>query len=232
MLLLGAPLSPFVRKTRIVAAEKNIDYDYDPKPSPLGWPEGYEKINPVKRIPALLLDPDNTNFAINDSSAICGFFEKLIPSPALYPTTAQAYGRALWLEELCDAELASKIGMTMFRPVFFNLAKGKPADYATANQGFEELVNGLLAYLEKQLEGRDWLAGDDFSIADIALTSQLMNMSYVGYNVAGATSVPNLAAHYERCTQRASIAGFLAVDKKFLENSGMPLPIQVPKQVG
>ena len=67
MQLLGAPLSPFIKKVRIVAAEKAIDYDYDPRPSPLGWPGGFERINPLKRIPALLPDPSNPDYAINDS---------------------------------------------------------------------------------------------------------------------------------------------------------------------
>jgi glutathione S-transferase len=100
MKLLGSPLSPFVRKARIVAAEKNLDYDYDPRPSPLGWPEGFEKINPLKRIPALLPDSDNPDFAINDSSAICAYFDKLNPNPSLYPEAAVDYGRALWMEEV------------------------------------------------------------------------------------------------------------------------------------
>ena len=130
MKLLGAPLSPFVRKAVIVAAEKNLDYEYDPRPSPLGWPEDFEKINPLKRIPALLPDADKPDFAINDSSAICAYFEKLQPEPALYPSAAEAYGRALWLEEVADTELANKVGMLVFRPVFFNLAAGKPADIA------------------------------------------------------------------------------------------------------
>ena len=222
MKLLGAPLSPFVRKAVIVAAEKNLDYEYDPRPSPLGWTEDFEKINPLKRIPALLPDADNTDFAINDSSAICAYFEKLQPEPALYPSEAQAYGRALWIEEVADSDLANKIGMLVFRPIFFNLAAGKPADTESAKDGFEKLAAVLLPYLESQLGDADWFTGDMFSIADIAVTSQLMNLDLVGFGMP-EDRFPKLRAHYARCIARPSIAACIEGNEKFISKSGFKL---------
>ncbi len=222
MKLLGAPLSPFVRKARIVALEKGIDYDYDPKPSPLGWPDDYADINPLRRIPALLPDGDNPDFAINDSSPICAYFEKLVPEPVLYPSEPEAYGRALWFEELADSGLGEMIGLGCFRPVLFNVFSGKEPDYETADAGFEKLAARLLTYLEKQLVGCDWLAGDGFSIADIGVTTQLINLSHSSYEL-WPERFPNLAAHFERCKRRESIAKFIADDVKMLEGMGVNL---------
>lgn len=222
MKLFGAPLSPFVRKTVIVAAEKNLEYEYDPRPSPLGWTEGFEDINPLKRIPALLPDPENTAFSINDSSAICAYFEKLQPEPALYPSAAEAYGRALWIEEVADTELANKIGMTVFRPVFFNLVAGKAADIDAAKAGFDKLGDVLLPYLEKQLVDADYFAGDMFSIADIAVCSQVMNLDMVGFSLP-ADRFANLRAHYERCIARPSIAPCIQQSDKFIEKAGIKI---------
>ena len=226
MKLFGSPLSPFVRKARIVAAEKNLEYEYDPRPSPLGWPEGFEEINPLKRIPALLPDSDNPDFAINDSSAICAYFEKLNPNPALYPEAATDYGRALWIEEVCDSELANKIGLGVFRPVFFNLATGKPADAQAAHAGFEVLASLLLPYLQEQLGERDYMAGDAFSIADISLTTQLMNLNLVGFALPKDRFGP-LRAHFERCLTRPSIAQFVEHDKKLIEKMGFVVERQI-----
>ena len=222
MKLLGAPLSPFVRKAVIVAAEKNLEYEYDPRPSPLGWPEGFEEINPLKRIPALLPDAENTGFSINDSSAICGYFEKLQPEPALYPSAAEAYGRALWIEEVADTDLANKIGMTVFRPVFFNLVSGKAADIDAAKAGFAKLGDVLLPYLEKQLGEADYFAGDMFSIADIAICTQLLNLDLVGFSVP-ADLYPHLRAHYERCIARPSIAACKQQGEKFIDKAGIKI---------
>ena len=226
MKLLGAPLSPFVRKTRVVAAEKGIDYDYDPKPSPLGWPEGYERINPLMRIPALLPDGDNEAFAINDSSAICGFFEKLQPEPALYPQDPVAYGRALWIEEVADTELANRIGMGVFRPMMFNIFAGKEPDVETAHQGFEKLAESLLPYLDSQLGDRAFFAGEAFSIADIAVTAQLLNLNMAGFAVPAARFAA-LRAHYDRCLERPSIADFIGQDAAFLAKAGFTVPRQI-----
>ncbi len=224
MLLMGAPLSPFVRKARIVAAEKNIDYDFDPKAGPMGWPEGYERINPLMRIPSLLPDADNKDFAINDSSAICAYFEKLQPQPALYPGEAEAYGRALWFEEVGDTDLAARIGMGVFRPVFFNIATGKPADIDTAQAGFDKLGETLLPYLETQLADNEYFAGDMFSIADITIFSQLHNMKMVGFGLPAA-QYPKLRAHFDRCCARASIAGFIEQDAAFIAKMGFQIEV-------
>ncbi|MEL0150850.1 MAG: glutathione S-transferase family protein [Rhodobiaceae bacterium] len=222
MKLFGAPLSPFVRKAVIVAAEKVIEYEYDPRPSPLGWTEGFEEINPLKRIPALLPDPSNPDYAINDSSAICAYFEKLQPEPSLYPQEAEAHGRALWIEEAADTDLANRVGMGVFRPVFFSLAAGKPADTETASKGFEALAEVLLPYLENQLGDGDWFAGDMFSIADIAVMTQLMNLDLVGFGLP-QERFPNLRAHYERCIARPSIAPCIEQNNAFIEKAGFQI---------
>lgn len=222
MKLFGAPLSPFVRKAVVVAAEKGLEYEYDPRPSPLGWPEGFEAINPLKRIPALLPDPENTDFAINDSSAICAYFEKLQPEPALYPSEAEAYGRALWIEEVADSDLAGRVGMGVFRPVFFSLASGKPADIETAMQGFEVLGEVLLPYLENQLGDNEWFAGGMFSIADISLMSQIVNLDLVGFGLP-KDRFPALRAHFERCIARPSIAPCIEQNNMFIEQAGFTI---------
>lgn len=222
MLLIGAPLSPFVRKSRIVAAEKNIDYDFDPKAGPMGWPEDYQRINPLMRIPSLLPDAENKDFAINDSSAICAYFEKLQPEPPLYPNDAVAYGRALWIEELADSEMAAKIGMGVFRPVIFNLFAEKAADIEAAKKGFAALEEVLLPYLEAQLGGAEWFAGDMYSIADIAVFGQLHNLNLVGFGLP-ADKYPNLKAHFERCSERQTIAAFIEDDTKFFAKMGLEI---------
>ena len=83
--LYGAMLSPFVRKVRIMLALKKIDYDIDVQVSPLSVPEGYEKIHPLKKIPALVIDDGDREIALADSSAIAGFLDKLQPSLFFIP---------------------------------------------------------------------------------------------------------------------------------------------------
>ncbi len=222
MKLLGNPLSPFVRKARIVASEKGIEYDYDPRPGPTGWTDDYEKINPFMRIPALLPDPARLDFAINDSTAICAYFEKLEPTPALYPTDALAYGRALWLEEVADTDLAGTIGLGVFRPVFFNVFAGKPPDWEAADAGFAKLEKKLLPYLETASTD-EYFTGDSFSIADIAVATQFMNLRYAGY-IVPSDKYPTLAGRLEKISTRPSIAAFIESDIKFWAKMKIEIP--------
>ena len=85
--LYGAILSPFVRKTRVFLALKGLDYEavnVDPN-SP---PEGYEKLNPLRRIPAIEVD----GHAKGDGGSW------LVPRRAGF--RALAYRRARWLLQL------------------------------------------------------------------------------------------------------------------------------------
>ena len=91
--LYGAALSPFVRKTRVVLALKGVDYEavhIDPN----NPPEGYEKISPMKRIPALEVDGQYAA----DYAPTRGYLEKVYPVPALYPTDPLELGRAIWFQ--------------------------------------------------------------------------------------------------------------------------------------
>ena len=92
--VLGGNVSPFVRKVRVVLAEKGVDYELE-SINPFAAPDNLREISPLGKIPAFR-DGDRT---LADSSVICAYIERTHPSPALYPTDAYDYARTLWLEE-------------------------------------------------------------------------------------------------------------------------------------
>src|SRR5262247_1015064 len=95
--LYGANASPFVRRVRVVLAEKGIAYEHDPV-VPFGAPPEFKQISPLGRIPAFR-DGDRT---LADSSVICAYLERRFPTPALYPSEPYDYARSLWFEEYVD----------------------------------------------------------------------------------------------------------------------------------
>ncbi|MEJ2090196.1 MAG: glutathione S-transferase family protein [Gammaproteobacteria bacterium] len=130
--VLGVPLSPFVRKVRVFCAEKGIDYELEPI-SPFEPPEGWREISPLGRIPVLaLVDDDGSRRYLPDSSVICAFLEQMHPEPSLIPIDPIARGDALWLEEYADSELAGVIGLGIFRPVVLARLTGGEPDLAKA----------------------------------------------------------------------------------------------------
>lgn len=174
----GASASPFVRKVRVVLAEKGIAYELDPV-IPFNVSDEFKKMSPLGKIPAFR-DNDKT---MADSSVICAYLERVHPQPALYPSDPYEYARALWFEEYADSGMVAVVGPKIFfqriiAPVFFN----RPTDEAMVNKAINEELPVLFDYLESQLNGPYLVAGA-FSIADISVASQLVNLRHAGVGV-------------------------------------------------
>ena len=107
-ILYGAPLSPFVRKADIFLREKGAAFELE-SVNIMPMPDWFKEISPARRIPVLRdtsIGTEGTAGTLPDSSAICAYLERKLPEPPLYPRDPFEYGRAVWLEEFCDSELA------------------------------------------------------------------------------------------------------------------------------
>lgn len=206
----GAPASPFVRKVLVVLDEKQIPYEVDPV-FPFGANPEFRKISPLGKIPAIT----ENGHSLCDSSVISAYLERQNPSPALYPPDPYEYGRALWFEEYADTAMSNVIGPKIFfarvvGPRFMN----QPADEAAVQRAIDEELPPLFDYLESQLGERGTLAGGAFSIADVSVVSQLVNLSYAGVQVDRARW-PKLAALFAKTTTRPSFAKRLEEERAF-----------------
>ncbi|MBQ0754354.1 MAG: glutathione S-transferase family protein [Gammaproteobacteria bacterium] len=200
--LYGAVLSPFVRKCRVFLAEKDIPFD-SVHVDPGALPQEYANLNPLMRIPAL--EHDGKRFA--DSAVICQYVERLHPEPALYPRAAADYAQCLWLEKYADYELAPLCTFGIFRQRLIMPLRGLPGDENKALDAINKLP-ALFDYLEQQLGSNTWFVNDQLTVADIAITSQLVNMQYGGESL-NAERWPNLHAHMQRMQQRPSFSNAL-----------------------
>jgi glutathione S-transferase len=226
LILYGAPLSPFVRKAEVVLREKGIPFESE-SVNIMPMPDWFKEISPARRIPVLrdtAVGTEGRAGTIPDSSAICAFLEKLQPKPALYPSDPFEHGRAVWLEEWADSELAGGIGMGIFRPIMFARFQGKPPDIETAKASWNDKLPRLFDYLEGELEGAGaakpedarHLLGDTLSIADIAVGVQLAQLEMV----AGLPDVrrwPRVVTFAERMIARPSFAPNLAICRKIVK---------------
>lgn len=206
LVIYGSPVSPFVRKVAGVCIEKGVPYEieavnvFDP-------PQWFRDISPMKRIPVLRdrsVAEEGVAGTIADSSAICAMIEAKHPAPALYPAAPMALGDALFLEEYADTALAMAGGLGIFRPIFFAISKGEEPDLVKARDAWANQLPPVFDVLEARLGGREFFAGDALSIADLAVTTVLMQVSLVAETPLERW--PGLAAHFAAMQARASIA--------------------------
>jgi glutathione S-transferase len=198
----GANASPFVRKVRVALAEKGVEYTLD-QINPFAPPPEFLLISPLKRIPVLRdsdLPEPNT---LPDSSIICDYLEQKYPNPPLYPKNAYQRARALWFEEYCDSVVATNIGGGLFfERIVKKLLRQQP-DESVAQKTITEKLPPLFDYLNKEVSGREFVAGDAFSIADISIGTMFVNYAHAGETIdAGRWS--ELAKYIARVHARPS----------------------------
>jgi glutathione S-transferase len=214
-ILMGSPLSPFVRKVRVFCAEKGIDYDLDPV-NPFSPPDGWREISPLNRIPVLALEDDDLSRRfLPDSSVICAFLDQLFPEHRLIPEAPFARGEALWFEEYADSDLAAAIGTGIFQPIVFSKMQGKDPDEAKARDTIENRLPRFLDYLESQVADKEYLVEQRFTIADISTATSFVNMSHAGFS-PDASRWPKLSAYLERILGRLSFAECIEEERKML----------------
>jgi glutathione S-transferase len=208
LVVLGAGVSPFVRKVRAFLAEKGQSYQLE-MVNPYAPPQGWREISPLGRIPALR----DGERVINDSSVICQYLERRFPQPPLYPHDDGDFARALWIEEYMDGGFVPTIGSRVFQALVLQpLLTGKPADEAAeaaAREVWEREAAPMLDYLERTLGDRTWFAGDALSIADLSVASPLVNARHAGFAPARARW-PRLRGFLDRLWRRPSFAALLA----------------------
>ncbi len=191
----GFPLSPFVRKVHLAAAEKGVEVEMvlgtPGQPSP-----EFIAASPFGKIPAL----EDGDFKLADSTAIVTYLDALHPEPSLYPYEARARATAVWFEEFADTILVAAGGKIVFNRFVGPKLMGVAGDEAAAKLGEAEIAKPL-AYLESVAPADGWLAGVGFSAGDIAVASVLRTLGYVGME-PDAAKHPRTAAWYARVCAR------------------------------
>jgi glutathione S-transferase len=201
----GSAVSPFVRKVLVLLTEKGIDFSVNPI-MPFPAPAEHLAISPTGKIPALT----DGDFSLPDSSAICGYLEKKYPDINLYPLTAEDYGRALWFEDYADNEVVSVTAAFFFNKIAVKMM-GREPDEAIIQQIRDKKEPKVLPYLEREIGDKDFIVGNQFSIADIAITCQFVQRLYADEAI-DSEQYPNIARYVELHMHRDSFKQWINKD--------------------
>ncbi len=162
LVLYDFPPVPSPQKVRVAMAEKGIGYErviVDLKAGEQRSPH-YLQINPHGYVPTLAID----GTPIYESTAIIEYLEEIHPQPHLLPRDPLSRARARMIEESIDGDFA-----TALKTYGRNFKARPPAE--PNFQVMEECKRRIAwfnQWLDGLLEGRRFLAGEEFSVADIA----------------------------------------------------------------
>jgi glutathione S-transferase len=157
--------APNPRRVRVFLAEKGIKIPTEQVD--LGKLEqraaAYKAINPMQRVPSLVLD-DGT--VITESVAICRYFEALQPAPPLFGRNALEVALIEMWSRRVEFHLYLPVS-TVFQhlhPAMKIMVDPQVAEWGEVNK---PRIFEFLQFLDGELRQRSYVAGNDFSVADI-----------------------------------------------------------------
>ena len=219
-------------KVRIVLAEKSVPWDgvyvdilrgdqFDP---------AYMKLNPKAVVPTLVHDGN----AIVESSVICEYLDEIFPDPPLKPADpVHRAAMRVWtkaVDEFLHPACAELTFASCHRHIISRLSPEKFAAFLESTppvsvttdwharkkeivrQGMAapgvgrtfRLYDGYLQKMEDTLAKRPWLAGDTWSLADIAMAPYVNRLDMLGMSEMWVGSRPRLTEWFERIKSRPS----------------------------
>jgi len=196
MKLIGSLASPYTRKVRIVLAEKKIDYDFEID-NPWKADAKAAKLNPLGKVPALLLDDGRTLF---DSRVIVGFLDNASPIARLVPAENRERVEVRRWEALADGVLDAGV---LARLENQRDAKLRSAPWIERQMG---KVRAGLAAMDSELDDRPWCVGNGYSLADIAVGVCLGWLDFRYAKMDWKKGHANLARAFAKLSERQSFA--------------------------
>jgi glutathione S-transferase len=202
MKLIGAVTSPYVRKVRIVMAEKKLDYALVLEDV---WAAStqIQDSNPLGKVPCLVMEGGEALF---DSRVIVEYLDTLSPVGKLIPTNGREKAEVKTWEALadglCDAAILARLEATW---------AGR-SDAQRSQAWIERQMGKIAGSLKAMSQGlgeRAFCAGTHFSLADVAVGCALGYLDFRFAQIDWRSDYANLAKLQEKLAARQSFADTL-----------------------
>ena len=196
MKLIGSLTSPYVRKVRVVMAEKKLDYQHELEDV---W--GNDKIvksNPLGKVPCLVLAGGE---AIFDSRVIVEYLDTRSPVSRLIPEGSRERIEVRTWEALADGILDAAILARLEQTWPGRSAEQRCQAWVDRQMN---KVNASVAAISTGLADKPWCLGIHLSLADIAVGCALGYLDFRFPQVDWRGPHPNLAKLTDKLATRAS----------------------------
>ncbi|MBM3502419.1 MAG: glutathione S-transferase family protein [Alphaproteobacteria bacterium] len=169
-------LCPFSRKVRIALGEKSLPFELVFEKY---WQrrEEFLHLNPAGQVPVLV---EEDGRALAESSAIVEYLDEAYPDRLLIGFDATARAEARRLAAWFDLKFHHEVTRNLLDEKLLKRFMGMGEPSSEAIRAGRANLRAHLAYVAYLTERRNWLAGDDFSVADLAAAAHLSCLDYLG----------------------------------------------------
>jgi glutathione S-transferase len=195
MKLIGSVTSAYVRKARVVLAEKKLDYQFELENV---WaPETtIASSNPLGKVPCLVMEDGSTMY---DSRVIAEYLDTLTPVCKLLPANSRDRANVKVWEALADGVLDA--GVLAYLERTWRPAEQQSQAWFDRQMG---KVHGGLAVMAENLGEQPFCMGIHYTLADVAVGCTLGWLSFRFPDIAWRASYPNLARLFDKLSERPS----------------------------
>ena len=198
MKLIGSLTSPYVRKVRVVMAEKKLDYQLELEDV---WAsKQILKSNPLGKVPCLVMDGAE---AVFDSRVIVEYVDTLSPVGRLIPERGRERTEVRTWEALADGVAEAAI-LARLEQTWDGRSAAQRSEAWVERQ--MEKVHASLAAMSQGLADKSWCTGIHFTLADIACGCALGYLDFRFPHIDWRSEYPNLARLSDKLALRPSFA--------------------------
>ena len=197
MKLIGTKTSPFVRKVRIVMAEKKLDFKFIEE-DVLSPTTTIGDHNPLGKVPCLVMEGGENVF---DSRVIVEYLDTLSPVGKLIPPSGRERVEVKTWEALADGVMDAAVLARMEQAW-----PGRPPEQRCDAWIERQLgkINAALTAMGQGLGEKPFCHGIHFSLADVAVGCALSYLDFRFPQMDWRKPHPNLAKLYDKLLQRPS----------------------------
>jgi glutathione S-transferase len=198
------PLSPFCRKVRVTLGEKALPFELKEQRV---WDRdrAFLALNPAGMVPALELEDGGV---IADSNTIVAFLDEIAPDPPLIGDGPMQRAETRRLTAWFDDKFNREVTRHIYGEKVQKRLAGAGAPDSSAIRAGQSNMRHHLDYIAWLAARRNWLAGDDFSLADITAAAHLSTLDFL--DDIRWTDHDEVKLWYQRVKSRPSFRPLLA----------------------
>ena len=204
MKLLGSTSSPYVRKVRVVMAEKKLDYAFVTEDV---WSADttIAESNPLGKVPCLVMEGAEALF---DSRVIVEYLDTLSPVGKLIPPVGRERAETKTWEALADGLMDAAI-LARIEATWSGRTKAQRSQVWIDRQLAK--VTAIVKAMSNGLGDKPFCGGIHFSLADVAVGCALGYLDFRFPQIDWRTDYPNLVRLHDKLMQRPSFADTMPV---------------------